>query len=45
MLREIVRFAVPGCALAAAVWMLARYFAVLRPRAGLLSFLPNIGGM
>ena len=34
MLREIVRFAVPGCALAAAIWMLARYFAVLRPRAG-----------
>ena len=34
MLREIVRFAVPGCTLAAAIWMLARYFAVLRPRAG-----------
>ena len=34
MFREIVRFAVPGCALAAAIWMLARYFAVLRPRAG-----------
>ena len=34
MLCEIVRFAVPGCALAAAIWMLARYFAVLRPRAG-----------
>ena len=34
MLREIVRFAVLGCALAAAIWMLARYFAVLRPRAG-----------
>ena len=34
MLREIVRFAVPGCALAAAIWMLARYFTVLRPRAG-----------
>ena len=23
MLREIVRFAMPGCALAAAIWMLA----------------------
>ena len=34
MLCEIARFAVPGCALAAAIWMLARYFAVLRPRAG-----------
>ena len=34
MLCEIARFALPGCALAAAVWMLARYFAVLRPRAG-----------
>lgn len=34
MFREIVRFAVPGCTLAAAIWMLARYFAVLRPRAG-----------
>ena len=34
MLREIARFAVPGCALAAAIWMLARYFTVLRPRAG-----------
>ena len=34
MLREIVRFAVPGCTLAAAIWMLARYFTVLRPRAG-----------
>ena len=32
MLCEIARFAVPGCALAAAIWMLARYFAVLRPR-------------
>lgn len=34
MLCEIARFAVPGCALAAAIWMLARYFTVLRPRAG-----------
>ena len=34
MFREIVRFAVPGCTLAAAIWMLARYFTVLRPRAG-----------
>lgn len=34
MLCEIARFAVPGCALASAIWMLARYFTVLRPRAG-----------